>query len=58
MEDETNAPLNAAGIKRVQVIVGDLLYYAIAVDNTLLVALNAIGTQQAAATEATAESVS
>ena len=41
-----------------QGIVGALLYYARAVDNTLLVALNAIGTQQAAATEETYASVS
>ena len=38
--------------------VGALLYYARAVDNKLLVALNAIGTQQAAATEATDAAVS
>jgi hypothetical protein len=45
MEDDTSAPLNTSGIKRVQGIVGALLYYARAVDNKLLVALNAIGTQ-------------
>ena len=58
MEDDTSAPLNASGIKRVQGIVGALLYYARAVDNKLLVALNAIGTQQAAATEAAAAAIS
>ena len=53
LEEDTRAPLNAAGVKRVQGIIGALLYYARAVDNKRLVALNAIGTQQAAATEAT-----
>jgi hypothetical protein len=58
MEDDTSAPLNATGIKHVQGIVGALLYYARAVEKKLLVALNAIGTQQAAATEATAAAIS
>ena len=58
LEEDTSAPLPVTGIKRVQGIVGALLYYARAVDNTLLVALNAIGTQQAAATEATDAAVS
>ena len=53
LEEDTSAPLPSDGIKRVQGIVGMLLYYDRAVDNKLLVALNAIGTQQAAATEAT-----
>ena len=56
--EDTSAPLNAAGIKRVQGIVGALLYYVRSIDNKLLVALNAIGTQQAAATEATDAAVS
>jgi hypothetical protein len=60
MEEDTGAPLNVGGVKHVQGIVGALLllYYARAVDNKLLVALNAIGTQQAKATEATDEAVS
>ena len=58
MEDDTSAPLDTAGIKRVQGIVGALLYYSRAVDNKLLVALNAIGAQQAAATEATVAAIS
>jgi hypothetical protein len=58
IEDDTSAPLDAAGIKCVQGIVGALLYYARAVDNKLLVAINSIGTQQAAATEATAAAIS
>ncbi len=52
--DDTSPPLNTAGIKRIQGIVGSLLYYARAVDNTLLVALSAISSQQAKATENTA----
>ena len=58
LEEDSSAPLPAAGIKRVQGIVGALLYYARDVDNKLLVVLNAIGTQQAAATEATDSAVS
>ena len=58
MEDDTSVPLNAAGIKRVQGIFGALLYYARAVDNKLLVALNAIGTHKSAATEATESAIS
>eukprot|EP00804_Cyclotella_cryptica_P022929 CCRYP_018759-RA/>CCRYP_018759-RA protein AED:0.35 eAED:0.34 QI:0/-1/0/1/-1/1/1/0/335 len=50
--DSTPA-LNKVGVKWVQGIVGALLYYACAVDNKLLHALSEIGTQQAAATEAT-----
>ena len=52
-DEDTSAKLDATGIKRVQGIVGSLLYYARAVDNKLLVALSAIGSQQAAATENT-----
>ena len=36
---------------------GALLFYARAVDNKLLVAINAVGAQQASATEATNEAV-
>ena len=53
-DNDTSPPLNAAGIKRIQGIVGSLLYYARAVDNKLLVALSAISSQQAKATENTA----
>ena len=49
--------LGAAGIKRVQDIVGALLYYARAFDNKLLVALSTIGGQQAADTEKTNEAI-
>ena len=52
-EDDTTPPLDSQGIKRVQGIVGALLYYARAVDNKLLVSLSAIGSQQASATQCT-----
>jgi hypothetical protein len=52
-EDDTSAPLDAAGIKRIQGIIGSLLYYARAVDNKLLMTLSSLGAQQAAATENT-----
>eukprot|EP00804_Cyclotella_cryptica_P000823 CCRYP_001070-RA/>CCRYP_001070-RA protein AED:0.36 eAED:0.36 QI:0/-1/0/1/-1/1/1/0/335 len=51
--EDTSNLLDAKGIKRVQGIVGALLYYARAVDNKLLYALSDIGTEQAAATERT-----
>ena len=57
MEEDTNPPLNVAGIKRVQGIVGALLYYGRAVANKLLVALNAIGSKQAAETEKTSQAI-
>ena len=48
---DTSQPLNEKGIKRIQGIVGALLYVGKAVNNKLLVALSAIGAQQEAATE-------
>ena len=48
---DTSSPLNDKVIKRVQGIVGALLYVVKAVNNKLLVSLSAIGAQQAAATE-------
>ena len=48
---DTSTPLNDKVIKRVQGIVGALLYVVIAVNNKLLLSLRAIGAQQAAATE-------
>ena len=50
---DTSPPLNEAGIKRVQGIVGALLYCGRAVNDKVLVALSDIGSQQAAATENT-----
>ena len=55
--EDTSLPLDEAGIKRIQAIVGDVLFYGRAVDNKLLVTLNSVGTHQAEATEATNEAV-
>ena len=56
-EEDKSPPLDKYGTKRIQVIVGALLYYAIAVDNKLLFGLISIGSQQAAATECTDKSI-
>ena len=45
------------GEKRIQEIIGALLYYARAFHNKLLLALSAIGDQQAAATEDTSDTI-
>ena len=45
--------LDNKGTKRIQSIVGSLLYYARAIDSTLLTALNSIGAQQSKPTKAT-----
>ena len=50
---DDSPPLNEKGIKRVQGVVGAILYIGIAVNNKLLVALSVIGDQQAAAIEET-----
>ena len=50
-EEDTSKPLNDVGIRRVQTIVGALLWIGRAVNNKLLVALSAIGSQQASTTE-------
>ena len=54
---DTSPSLNEKGIKGIQGIVGALLYVGRAVNNKLLVALSAIGAQQAAETEYTAASI-
>jgi hypothetical protein len=56
-EADTSELLNDRCKRRVQEIVGSLLYYARAVDNELLVALSAIATRQACATVATEQAV-
>ena len=50
-KEDTVPPLDEAGIKRIQAIVGAVLFYGRSVDNKLLVAINSIGTHQSAATE-------
>ncbi len=54
---DTSPSLNEDGVKRVQGIVGSLLYYARAVDNKLLATLSVISSQQAKATKNTAHTV-
>jgi hypothetical protein len=49
-EEDTSAPLSAERLLRVQKIIRSLLYYARAVNNKLLVALNAIAACQSKAT--------
>jgi len=53
VEVDTSPPLDATGVKRVQAIVGCLLYYARACDNKLLCTLSTISAQQASATQNT-----
>ena len=53
-EEDTSPKLNKGGIKRVQGIVGALLYYARAVHKRLLVGMSAIGAQKVSETEQTA----
>ena len=50
-KDDVSPKLTLDVIRRVQAIVGALLYYAHAVDNKLIVEISNIGTQQAADTE-------
>ena len=50
---DTSSPLLPKDITTVQSIVGSLLYYARAIDNTLLPALNSIAAQQSKPTENT-----
>jgi hypothetical protein len=46
-------PLSTEGVKRIQGIIGTLLYYAHAVDIKLVATLSTLSSQQATATEAT-----
>ena len=54
---DTRPPLNEKGIKRIQGIVGALLYVGRTVNKKLLVALSAIVSQQASATDNTASAI-
>jgi len=51
---DTSPPLDSAASTRIREIVGVFLYYARAINNTMLVALGTIASQQASATETTA----
>ena len=50
---DSSPQLDDKGTKRIQSIVGSLLYYARAIDNTILPALNSISAQQSKPTTAT-----
>ena len=53
-EDDADSPkLSPSSTKKVQEIVGTLLYYALAIDNTMLVALGDLASAQAQPTEET-----
>ncbi len=52
---DTTPKLDAKGIKRVQQIVGSILYFARVVDMTVLMALGSIAVEQTKATEQTME---
>ncbi len=52
---DTTPKLDAKGIKRVQQIVGSILYYARAVNMTVLMALSSIAVEQTKAMERTME---
>ena len=56
-EKDASKPLKDTEIRRVQTIVGALLWIGRAVNNKLLVALSAIGYQQASATEDTNKAI-
>ena len=56
-EEDISKPLNDAGIHWFQTIVGALIWTGRAVNNKLLVALSAIGSQQASATKDTNKAI-
>jgi hypothetical protein len=51
LSPDATHPLNAAGIKQVQQFVGSILYYARAIDMTVLMSLSLITVEQTKATE-------
>ena len=55
--EDTSEPLDAADTKRVQEVLGTLLFYARAVDPTMLVAIGDTATQQAKGTKATMQAI-
>ena len=58
MEPANDTPiLDSVDINLIQKIVGTFLYYGIAVDNTILVALSTIASEQSAATSNTAKKI-
>jgi hypothetical protein len=55
--DDLSAPLDAKSTTFIQQVLGTFLYYARAVDNTMLVAINDLGTQQSKGTYNTMKDV-
>ena len=55
--DIPSAPLDKEGQKFIQAVTGTLLYYSRAVDPTMLIALNAIATQQASPMQKTMDRI-
>jgi hypothetical protein len=56
-EPDESPPLDADGMQRVREVVGALLFYARAVDSSILKALGTIASQQAKSTKATMQAV-
>ncbi len=56
-DEAVSPPLNKEETKYIQAVAGTLLYYARAVDPTILPALSAIGTEQATPMQATMETI-
>jgi hypothetical protein len=54
---DTSPPLNSAGLSFLRQVIGTLLFYARAVDNTLLVALGSLASAQADGTDASLAAV-
>ena len=57
LEEDLSLPLSPDDTKRVQEVLGTLLFYARAVDSTMLTAISAIATQQAKGTKATMDAI-
>jgi hypothetical protein len=57
LEEDTTTPIDDKTRKYLQQVIGTLLYYARAVDNTMLVAISTLSSVQATGTEATMDAV-
>ena len=55
--EDTRSALDTAMVKTIQEIIGALLYYARTFNNKLLVAISAIGAQQASAIKETSDAI-
>lgn len=54
-DPDSSPPLDKPGITRLQEVIGTLLYYARAIDNTMLVALGTLAAAQSKGTQSTAD---